>query len=127
MKFVAEAEVRGGLPQADIRMREQERAHSFQPVFALELAGSLPHDGGKASGQRLFADKEAGGKLLLVKKAVWIFLQKTHDILDEFLVRGRRGRVLRVPERGQQKLEQGGKPRLPQRGSCGKLLRDRFK
>ena len=48
MEFVAEAEVRGGLPQADIRMREQERAHSFQPVFALELAGSLPHDGGKA-------------------------------------------------------------------------------
>ena len=46
------------------------------------------------------------GKLFLVEKAVWIFLQKAHDILDEFLVRGRRGRVLRVPERGQQKLEQ---------------------
>lgn len=127
MKFVAEAEVCGGLPQTDIRMREQERAHGFQPVLALKLAGSLSHDGGKASGKRLFADKKASGKLLLVEKAVWIFLQKTHNILDEFLVRGRRGGVLRVPERGQQKLEQGGKPRLPQGGSCGELLRDRFK
>lgn len=127
MEFVAEAEVCGGLPQAHIWMREQERTHSFQPVLALELAGSFPHDGGKASGKRLFADKKVSGKLLLVEKAVWIFLQKAHDILDEFLVWGRRGRVLRVPERGQQKLEQGGKPRLPQRGGCGELLRDRFK
>ena len=127
MKFVAETEVFGGLPQAHVRMREQESEHGFQPVLALKLAGGFPHDGGKASGKRLFTDKETGGKLLLVKKAVRVFLQKPHDILDKFLVRRWCGRVLRVPERGQQKLEQGRKPRLPQRRNGGELLRDRFK